>query len=47
MEKTSNQRRFMHLKYIAAIQMLKDGFNLNNQQIDDKVGLQIRQFSDL
>ena len=39
--------RSMHLKYIAAIHLLKDWFNVNNQQIDDKFGLQIKQFSDL
>lgn len=38
--------RCMHLKYVAAIHLLKDGFNINNQQIDDKFGLQIKQFSD-
>ena len=39
--------RSMHLKYVAAIHLLRDGFNFNNQQIDDKFGLQIKQFSDL
>ena len=39
--------RSMHLKYVAAIHFLKDGFNINNQQIDNKFGLQIKQFSDL
>ena len=36
----------MHLKYVAAIQLLNDGYNMESSEIDSKFGVQINQFSD-